>query len=70
MTTEEQKIIDHFGTKQVHIDTIRVGDTVMHDNAMRTVSPAFISYGGFMGTSLWGDSYRSGSRSVTKVLLN
>jgi hypothetical protein len=70
MTTEETQMIAHFGTEEVHIDSIRVGDTVMHDNAMRTVSPAFISYGGFMGTSVFGDSYHLGNKKVTKVLLN
>jgi len=70
MTTDEQQMIEKFGTEQVHIDTIRFGDTVIHNGAMRTVSKTFISYGGFMGTSLWGDSYHSGYKSVTKVLLN
>lgn len=69
MTTEEQKMIDHFGTQKVHIDTIRGGDTIIHNGKMRTVNQEFISYGGFMGTSVFGDSYRSGTKKVTKVLL-
>jgi hypothetical protein len=70
MTTEETQMIAHFGTEQVHIDNIRGGDTIIHNGKMRTVNKEFISYGGFMGTSVFGDSYCLGNTKVTKVLLS
>lgn len=53
----------------VHIDTIKVGDTIIYeDGQMRTVCKNNIKYGGFMGTTLFGDSYRSGHKKVKKVI--
>lgn len=56
-------------TQQVHINAIRSGDTVIHDDNIKTVSNNNISRGGFMGTTLFGDSYRCGHRLVTKVII-
>ena len=53
----------------VHIDTIKVGDTIIcEDGQMRTVCRNNIKYGGFMGTTLFGDSYHSGLKKVEKVI--
>ena len=48
----------------VHIDTIRVGDIVFHDDQERTVGQANLKPHGFDGTTLWGDSYRLGTLPV------
>ena len=55
--------------KEVHIKTIKVGDTVLcKDGEQRTICKNNISYGGFMGTSIFGDSYKSGYEKVKKVI--
>ena len=54
-------------TSQVHISDIKAGDTVMHGGHMKTVSGNNIKRDTFMGTSIFGDSYRSGHDKVTKV---
>ena len=54
-------------TKQVHISTIRQGDTVIHNNIMKTVSGTDIKNDIFMGTSIFGDSYKIGNKKVTLV---
>jgi len=58
-----------YPTKEVHISTISAGDTVLHNGELHTVSRNDINSGGFMGTTLFGDSYSLGRRSVVKVLI-
>jgi len=67
MTKQEKMLIDHFGTEEVHIDCIKVGDTVIHDGAMKTVGTHNITFDTFMGRGLWGDCYRSGTVLVKRV---
>ena len=55
-------------TKEVHISTIKWWDTVIHDGHMRTVGKKDIKHGGFMGSSLFGDSYKMGSILVKKII--
>lgn len=57
----------NYDTVNTHINTIRSGDTVLHNGELRTVCNSDIKRGGFMGTSLFGDSYRSGSLPVQLV---
>ena len=52
---------------EVHISTIKGGDTIKHDGQLRTVNEEFIKRDSFMGTSIFGDSYRSGTIKVKKV---
>ena len=53
----------------VHIDDIKIGDTIIcEDGEMRTVCKNNIKYSGFMGTTIFGDSYHSGYKKVKKVL--
>ncbi len=53
----------------VHIDTVKAGDTVIcEDGQMRTVCRNNIKHDGFMGTTLFGNSYRSGYEKVKKVI--
>lgn len=51
----------------VHIDNIMPGDTVEHNGKMMTVCRSDIKRGTFMGTTLFGDSYRLGRIPVKKV---
>lgn len=61
-------------TKQVHIDTITQGATVIHNGQMKTVSgnnikktPVDECTGLFGSTSIFGDSYNGSSKLVTLV---
>ena len=49
-----------------HVDLIHPGDTVLIDGHLKTVSPSNIKRG-FMGTTLWGDSYKLGTTPVQRV---
>lgn len=51
-----------------HIDLIRPGDTVEIAGHLKTVSPGDIRKG-FMGTTLWGDSYRLGALPVQRAII-
>jgi hypothetical protein len=53
-------------TTPTHISLIRPGDTVEASGTQKTVSPGDIRKG-FMGTTLWGDSYRLGTLPVQRV---
>ncbi len=55
-----------FATKPVHIDLIRVGDVAEHNGGLRTVGADDLKRG-FMGTTLWGDSYRLGTVPVLRA---
>ncbi|HEY8331540.1 MAG TPA: hypothetical protein VIO83_09470 [Pseudomonas sp.] len=57
-------------TEPVHISEIRAGDTVSHNGCLRTVGRSDIKRGGFMGTTLFGDSYRLGHTLVERVTFN
>ena len=51
-----------------HINLIHPGDTVLIDGHLKTVSPGSIKKG-FMGTTLWGDSYRLGTLLVRRAVI-
>ena len=51
-----------------HIDLIRPGDTVEVDGRLKTVSRNVIK-NGFMGKTLWGDSYRLGTLLVRRAII-
>lgn len=58
-----------FKIQLVNIETIKVGDTVIcEDGYMQTVCKSDIKHGGFMGMSLFGDSYHSGRKKVKKII--
>jgi hypothetical protein len=59
----------NFIIKEVHISQISAGDTIHHGGAVRTVCGKDIKKGGFMGTSIFGDSYMSGHKLVKRVLI-
>ena len=54
--------------KQVHISTIRIGDTILHNGEVKTISGNNIKYCPFIGTTLFGDSYNLGYKLVIKIL--
>jgi hypothetical protein len=55
--------------ENVHISRIRIGDTVLHDGEVKTVSGKSLKYDSFMGITLFGDCYRLGYKLVTRILL-
>jgi len=54
-------------TEQVHISQIRVGDTIMHNGVMTTISSNNIKRSEFMGISLFGDTYNLGYKLITRI---
>jgi hypothetical protein len=58
----------NYETKQVDILDIKVGDTILHDGQMKTVGRENIK-SGFMGRTLFGDSYNLGYKKVTFVMI-
>ena len=55
---------------EVHISTIKNGDTIIHsDNKITTVCNKNIKTG-FCGITLFGDSYKSGKTPVRKIIFN
>lgn len=54
----------------IHIQNICAGDTVFHNGTEHTVSGKDIKYDSFMGISLFGDSYRLGTKPVMKVIFD
>jgi hypothetical protein len=52
--------------KMVHISLIKVGDVIDRDGKETTVCAHNIKRGGFMGTTLFGDSYKSGYELVKR----
>ena len=53
-----------------HIDDIQHGDIILHNGKVTTVNREYISKGGFMGTSILGDTYLSGLKPVKKLIYN
>jgi hypothetical protein len=60
-------VLDANNTKDIHIDHVKVGDTVLHNGDILTVCATNIRKSSFMGTSLFGDTYSLGHKPV-KVL--
>ena len=57
-----------YEVENVHISTIQVGDTILDaDGLLKTVCRNNISIYGFMGRSLFGDTYCLGTIPVKKV---
>jgi len=58
----------NYTIQEVHISTIKGGDTVIHNGEMKTVSFNNIKRCSFMGTSIFGDSYKCGNKLVKKII--
>lgn len=52
---------------EVKIGEITVGDTVMHNGELRTVSRSSFTRDSFFGVLLFGDSYNLGMTMVKRV---
>lgn len=53
--------------ESVHVSMVRVGDAIVcGDGKVRTVCANDIKHG-FMGTSIFGDSYKCGTLSVKRI---
>ncbi len=52
---------------QIHISKVRVGDTILHNGEVKTVSGNNIKRSEFMGITLFGDSYSLGYKLVTRI---
>ena len=59
--------MDNAKIESVHISQISVGDTIEHNGYLRTISGNNIKKDSFMGVTLFGDSYNSGTKTVKKV---
>ena len=56
-------------TKNVHISTITVGDTIISkDGFMRTITKTNLGGDNFIGKTINGDSYKLGTELVQKVI--
>lgn len=55
-------------TEFVNINDIKPGDVIIFNGKERTVSKKDISRDGFHGTSIFGDSFKSGRTKVERVL--
>lgn len=60
--------IDNVKTESVHISNISAGDIIIRNGLVTTVSGNNIKRNTFMGTTLFGDSYRLGHTPVEKVV--
>lgn len=57
-----------YDIKETHISTIKGGDTIMHNGEMKTVSFNNIKQDSFIGTTIFGDSYKLGRIKVKKII--
>jgi hypothetical protein len=59
--------MNNYTTTKTHIDNIKHGDVILFDGAPKSVSACNIKRGGFMGTTVFGDSYKLGTEPVEVV---
>lgn len=62
--------MEEFAFREMHVSLIRVGDTVFHDGKVRTVGRSDLKNDGFMGPTLFGDSYLLGLRPVLRLVMS
>lgn len=55
-------------TKEVHISTIKGGDTIVYNGKLKTVSFKDIKRSPFMGVTIFGDYFNIGYKKATKVV--
>ena len=60
----------NYNTKEVGVNDINAGDTIMLYGDMKTVCKKDISRGGFCGTSIFGNSFKGGREKVKKVIIH
>ena len=52
----------------VDISSVKVGDLVVHNEEIKTVCRTDFGYSEFMGITLFGDSYRLGTKKIKLVI--
>jgi len=57
-----------YSIKNVHISTLQYGDTIIWKNTLTTVSKYNFKKGGFLGSTIYGDSLKFGSILVKLVI--
>lgn len=60
----------NYSIEKVHISSVVIGDTVLHEGVLATVGKGDIKTSEFMGRSLFGDSYRLGTKYVDKAIIH
>lgn len=55
-------------TIDVHISTIKIGDTILHNGEVKTVCRRTFGWSSFMGLTLFGDCYHLGYKLVKKII--
>ncbi len=60
-------LVKQYVTKEVHISEVKAGYTILHEDSLRTVSANDIKTDGFLGDTLFGDSYNAGMKNVILV---
>lgn len=58
----------NFTLESVHISKINSGDAILFNGEIRTVCNRFLKHDGFMGTTIFGDSYSLGHKLVERVV--
>ena len=66
MTNSENKVIAYFGSEDVRVSDLRLGDTIIYNDSLRTIGKGDVLFGGFMGTRIFGDA---SVKSIKKVNL-
>lgn len=59
--------MENFEIEEIHISQIGSGDTIKHIDGIRTVCSGNIKRG-FMGITLFGDSYNMGRILVKRII--
>lgn len=54
-------------TREEHIDAIKVGDTILHNDKLVTIGIKDIKDSTFLGRTVFGDSYCLGYKLIIKV---
>ena len=55
--------------EKIHVSRVRAGDTVFHEDKVRTVCIKDVGYDSFMGHKLFGDSHVLGRKPVHRLVM-
>lgn len=54
----------------IQLDQVRIGDTVLHDGKLKTISRSNIKHDPFMGIIIFGDSYHIKRKVIKCKIFN
>ena len=60
--------MDNYKIIEVNISEIKEGDTIEIEGVTKTICKNNIKYNDFMGKTLFGDNFKSGTKKVKKVI--